>query len=394
MSLAEGSGGSSSPGSVALGEVLAFFGMVADYAAGSAPEEGERIAAVATAMAKLAGTSEQDLNALYFAARLRNIGVLGNAALAKGEPLSERETAMSGWDVPADGARICERIAALPEGTAEIVRWQAECWDGTGYPDQLRWAGIPKPAHLLHIARAYVRNTEPEEALSAITMESGRSFAPEQVRAFIMWFHTFGGEVQSVAPPYDGLDAQRTDVLELVDRLSEQVDVHNGTPGRAPRIARRAQEIAKQLGYGDDLLRRVRLASLLFGIGELRATAPEATQFDALARLGIEARAEHAVAAARLAAQCPYLADVAPVLRARAEWYDGTGAPDGLRHDAIPKAAQVLAVTIAFDAVDEAYRSRITEERTLPIARLETVSGTQFDPAVIRALSEVVKARV
>jgi HD-GYP domain-containing protein (c-di-GMP phosphodiesterase class II) len=63
-----------------------------------------------------------------------------------------------------------------------------------------------------------------------------------------------------------------------------------------------------------------------------------------------------------------------------------------LRHDAIPKAAQVLAACIAFDAIDEAYRSRITEERTLPIVRLETASGTQFDPGAVRALAEVVKA--
>jgi hypothetical protein len=44
--------------------------------------------------------------------------------------------------------------------------------------------------------------------------------------------------------------------------------------------------------------------------------------------------------------------------------------------------------------MDEAFRSRITEERTLPIVRLETASGTQFDPAVVRALSGIVKARV
>lgn len=394
MSLAEGTGGSSSPDSVALGEVLTFFGMVADYAAGSTPEEGERVAALATAMGKLAGFPRQDLNALYFAARLRNIGALGNVAFAKGEPLSERESTMHAWDVPPDGARICEGIAALPEGTADIVRWQAECWDGTGYPDQLRWAGIPKPAQLLHIARAYLRNAEPEEALSAITMEGGRSFAPDQVRTFIMWFHTFGGEIESIAPPYESLNADRTAVLDVVERLSGQIDAHNATPGRSERVARRGEYIGKQLGYDADTLRQIALGSLLFGIGELRTSQAEDSQFDALARLGIDTRAEHAVTAARLVAQCPYLADLAPVLRARAEWYDGTGAPNGLRHDAIPRAAHVLAISIAFDAIDTAYRSRISEERTLPIVRLETASGTQFDPAVVRALCEVVKARV
>lgn len=394
MSLTEGTGGSSSPESVALGEVLAFFGMVADYAAGSAPEDGDRVASVAAAMAKIAGVPQDELDALYFAARLRNIGALGNAAYAKGEPLSERELIMERWDVPADGARMCERIAALPAATADIVRWQAECWDGTGYPDQLRWTGIPKTAQLLHIARTYVSTPDPEEALTSITMETGRMFAPEQARTFTMWFHTYGGEVESAAPPYSALKAGSTPILDVMEMLSDQIDAHNGTPGRASRVARCASQIAKQLECDAQIQRQAALASLLFAIGELREPQIEPAQFDALARLGIEKRAEHAVTAARLVAQCPYLSGIAPVLRARAEWYDGTGAPDRLRHDAIPPAAHILAAALAYDAIDEAYRSRITEERTLPIMRMETASGTQFDPAVVRALSEVVKARV
>jgi response regulator RpfG family c-di-GMP phosphodiesterase len=379
---------------VALGEVLTFFGMVADYAAGCAPEEAERVASLAVGMGKIAGLSQEEQHALYFAARLRNIGALGNAAFSKSEPLSGREIALFSWDIPPDSARLCESVGALPDGTADMVRWQSECWDGTGYPDQLRWAGIPRTAQLLHIAQAYARVDDPEEALSTITLESGRGFAPEQVRTFIMWFHTFGGEIESVGPPYAALRSDRTSPAEIIERLSELVDSHNATPGRAQRIRRRGEEIGKQLGFSGEMLRQVTMASLLFGIGELRALQLENMQFDALARLGIERRAEHAMNAARLVAQCPHLSELAPILRARAEWYDGTGRPDGLRHDAIPRAAQVLAVSLAFDAMDEAFRSRITEERTLPIVRLETASGTQFDPAVVRALSGIVKARV
>lgn len=393
MSLSEGTGGSSSPESVALGEVLTFFGMVADYAAGDAPESGERIASLATGMGKIADLAQEELDALYFAARLRNTGALGNPAFAKGEPLSERELMMHRWDVPAAGARICERIAALPQAAADLVRWQAEYWDGTGYPDQLRWSGIPKAAQLLCIAAAYAADEDPEEALSTITLESGRSYAPEQARTFMMWFHTYGGEIESAAPPYAALHADRTPVESVIDMLAEKIDLHNGTPERAHRVAGYAQEIARQLHLDDATVRRARLAALLYGIGELRATDLESQRFDALARLGIETRAEHAVTAARLTAQCPYLSELAPILHARAEWYDGTGAPGGLRHSAIPAEAQILSAAIAYDAIEEAYRSRITEERTVPIVRLETASGTQFDPKVVRALSDVVKAR-
>ncbi len=393
MPLSEASAGSSSPESVALGQALSFFGTVADYAARIDTQDGERIAATAVGMAAVAGLSPAERDALYFAARLRNAGALGNAGFAKGEPQNERSASIARWDVPPEGARTCERILCLPDGTADIVRWQAECWDGTGYPDQLRWSGIPPTAQLLHIAVECAPFADLEEALPAISAGSGRTFAPEQARTFLTWFHAGGGRIDPVEPPYASLDAQRSSPDDIFEMLSQRVDAHNGTPGRAERVGQRAQEIGRAMGFAPGDLQHLELACRLFGIGELQAEHIESAQFDALARLGIQTRADHAVRASRLLAECAALAPIAPIVRARTEWYDGTGAPDRLRHDAIPPAARVLSLAIAYDAIEQAYRSRIIEERTLPIARLETAAGTQFDPESVRALAEVLKAR-
>ena len=392
MSLSEGSGVSSSPESLALGQVLAFFADVADYAAGAQPGDGERIAWLAVAMARIAGLSDEETGALFFAARLRNAGALGNEALAKGSALSERAARMARWDIPAQGARLCEKIAALPAATADIVRWQAECWDGTGYPDQLRWSGVPRSAQLLHIANAYVSAGDPEEALAAISGAAGQSFAPEQARTFIMWFHTFGGEIEAVPAPDGALAADRSTAAGILQLLSARVDAHNGVAGRATRVARRVEEIGVATGFSAQTLRDATLAALLYGIGEVRAAQLEASQFDALSRLGIETRAAHATSAESLLRGSPELAGAASIVRARAEWYDGTGGPDGLRHDAIPAGAQALALAIAYDAMEQAYSTRITEQRVLPIARLETAAGTQFDPQCVRALAGILKA--
>lgn len=196
MSLSEGSSVSSSSEAAALAQVLARAGDAADRAAG-AGGQGTRIAALAVAMARMADVSAKECGALYYAALLRNIGALGDA------DLPER-------DVPARGARICERIAALPSGTAEIVRWQAEAWDGTGYPDHLRWGSVPKTAQLLHIASTYVAAADPDEALASICACSGRTFSPQHVRTFVMWFHTFGGEVEPMEPPYAALNSSKS----------------------------------------------------------------------------------------------------------------------------------------------------------------------------------------
>ncbi len=348
-----------------LGEMLRFFAATADHAVGVESDAGERIASLAVLLAQQAEMPQAECDCVYFAARLRNIGALSDAASAR-------------FDIPARGARLCETIAALPPSVADIVRWQSECWDGTGFPDRLRWGGVPKASQLVHIAAAYVNAGEPQEAFTAVTEQSGRAFAPEQIRTFIMWYHGNGGDIAPISAPHGALDPERASPEQIVMMLAQLVDDHNATPGRALRVLHRAQDVARMLRLEPARIAVLANSALLYGTGELRSSPPESVQFDALARLGIETRAGHAIAAARLAEECASLASVAQVLRARAEWYDGSGAPDGLRGADIPMESQILAICIAHDSVEELHR-------------IQSAAGTQFSPEIVRALAESLK---
>ena len=341
------------------------------------PRRAERAASLAVALARQSGLAAEECDALYFAARLRNAGALGNGALAKGEALPERAAMMARWDIPADGARICRRIAALPS-CADTIRWQAECWDGTGFPDRLRWSGIPKAAQLLHAACAYVAIPEPEEAFSAITAESGRTYSPESARAFTMWFHLNGGEVPAAETPYGALLTGDTPVEQILSLLSDRIDTHNATPGRARRVAARAHAVGRALDLPPHELRSLEHAALLFGIGE-RANRSSKYQFAALARLGIQTRARNAASAADLLEGCALLRDTARIVGSRGEWYDGTGGPAGLRHDAIPVASSILGAAIAYDEVERdrssAHRRRSHAPHRAPRNKLQARSS-------------------
>ncbi|MDQ2871908.1 MAG: hypothetical protein M3R35_02130, partial [Candidatus Eremiobacteraeota bacterium] len=349
MTLFSAQGAHSSLGRGALADVLALFGILADDTAGEISGSGARAAAVALAIAQFDEIDDHSAHALYWAMLLRNAGAFGNAALQKSNPLPERGAMMARWDIPAAGARVCERIGALPNGTADIVRWQAEAWDGTGFPDQLRWNAIPKPAQFAAPANAFVRfSGEPEEALAAIVAESGKTFSPDATRAFVMWFHRSGGEIDPVDAPPGSLETGRTAERDLIELIADRIDEHNGTPHRWRRISRRAAGIASALGFDERSTRMLALASALFGSGELHAAAAEEHHFDPLARLGIASRAKNASASAALVGRCALVAELAPVLAARSEWYDGTGKPGGLRGDDIPPGARVLAACIAY----------------------------------------------
>ena len=82
----------------------------------------------------------------------------------------------------------------------------------------------------------------------------------------------------------------------------------------------------------------------------------------------------------------PALAQVAVLVRATHERYDGGGYPDGLAGEAIPIGARIIFACDAFDAMigDRPYRLGMKPQDAL--AELRRCSGTQFDPAVVAAL--------
>jgi HD-GYP domain-containing protein (c-di-GMP phosphodiesterase class II) len=80
------------------------------------------------------------------------------------------------------------------------------------------------------------------------------------------------------------------------------------------------------------------------------------------------------------------------LIRHHHERWDGSGYPDQLRGEAIPRGACILGVADAFDAMtsDRPYR------RGLPVAearaRLQAGAGTQFWPPAVEALLAALEA--
>ncbi len=375
MTLFPDTGGDPRAAAARSSDVLAWYGALGDAAIGNPPGFAVRKASLAYAFCEIANLGEAERNAVYLAGLLHAVGAIGNAAFRKGEQLPERQARMESWDVPAQGARFCEEMLALPPETADMVRWQAECWDGTGFPDQLRWHGIPVTAQMLGLADAFLRQADPEEALGFIGMNSGRAFSPETARTFTMWFHMNAGEVSTLPIPAGALRDEGPDAADMLDNMADRIDAHVGANNRWRHVADLALGAAEHLGFDATTTASLALAAHIFGAGELGSSAVEDIDFDPLARLGIDQRAAHAKLAADLAEPFEALRAGAYIVRSRAEWYDGTGKPAGLLHGNIPPGTSVLAAAIAYD-------------RLARSERLDTASGTQFDPNVVRALME------
>jgi response regulator RpfG family c-di-GMP phosphodiesterase len=73
------------------------------------------------------------------------------------------------------------------------------------------------------------------------------------------------------------------------------------------------------------------------------------------------------------------------------ERFDGEGYPDGLKGDAIPLGARIVAVADSFSAMISARPHRLPKRVPVALDDVRQAAGTQFDPAVVDALVRVVE---
>jgi two-component system, cell cycle response regulator len=93
----------------------------------------------------------------------------------------------------------------------------------------------------------------------------------------------------------------------------------------------------------------------------------------------------HTVIGESIIAEAPALREVAALVRASHERWDGTGYPDGLAGHEIPLGARIVSICDAYCAMRQRrpYGTVLGEEEALD--ELRRGAGTQFDPALVAA---------
>ena len=337
-----------------------------------------RVARVAARFAVHRGCDHEMVAATYFAAALHEIGLI-RVVVPPGT--SERERTIALWDAPAQGATIADGIGGLPHATGDYIRWHRESFDGTGFPDRLRWNGIPHASMAINVARAFVEAIEaqgedasPPEAMFALVGEAGRAYAVNVIREFREFYSALGADFDAAFDPAWPLD--RLDPKTLVTGICAEIDARDErTLGRGERLEALTLAIAEKLEGMPLESEAARFAARLVSLGRIRREGTS-DDFDPLARLGREARAAEAISAAHLLEHAPAFAAYGTIVGASAEWFDGSGLPRHLSADGIDPIARVLAFAIAAEAMGPALQAPL---------RLQAAAGTQFDPAVVRA---------
>lgn len=159
--------------------------------------------------------------------------------------------------------------------------------------------------------------------------------------------------------------------------------------GHGCRTAEIAVQIGRHVRLTNDELHHLKLASYLHDIGML--LLPHGlTECGGYLDSQVDRTVQnHARLGASLLEPFTFLQSASVLIAHHHERWDGTGYPYGIRGPFIPLGARILSVADAFDAI-KVPGTRDRQARDLIAARIIRVAaGTQFDPAVVAALTEV-----
>ncbi len=177
--------------------------------------------------------------------------------------------------------------------------------------------------------------------------------------------------------------------------LSSALDVRDTeTEGHARRVVRYMELIAEGLNVPVEQHATLRRGALLHDIGKIGVPDHILRKPGPLTENEWYTMKTHPDLGAKIIANVPFLEEVAVIIRAHHERWDGNGYPEGLAGEQIPLGARIFAVADSFDAMtsDRPYRrGRQLDEALLEIDRC---SMTQFDPQVVKAFLAVPIERI
>ena len=166
---------------------------------------------------------------------------------------------------------------------------------------------------------------------------------------------------------------------------------HRETARHGNRVQTLTTLMGRAIGLRGPELKNLSTAALLHDIGKLAIPEHILTKPGKLSTTELEIIRTHSIEGAEMLKRIGFDPELARIVRSHHERMDGSGYPDGLRGDAIPVGARLVAVADCFDALcsQRHYRKALSPEDALELMRRDC--GVTFDPNAIRLLGEAVR---
>jgi putative two-component system response regulator len=187
----------------------------------------------------------------------------------------------------------------------------------------------------------------------------------------------------------DELERAET-VLFALARSIEGKDPY--TEGHCERLSLFAQKLALRLGLPDEEIAALVRAGVVHDVGKVAVPDAILLKQGPLDEAEWKVMREHPVVGERICSGMKTFRLVLPIIRHHHERLDGSGYPDRLAGDAIPRTARILSIVDVFDALTTSrpYRAALPLEKALGIMQEEVGKGW-WDPEIFAAFAALVR---
>ncbi|MCL5774069.1 MAG: HD domain-containing protein [Firmicutes bacterium] len=345
-----------------------------------------RVAEFAQAIAGEMNLGEFSSTEIYETGRIHDLGKIAieDSVLFKEGTLSKEE-----WEKMKSHPGLINVILGkfnYLKAKTFVASLHHERFDGKGYPEGKEGIQIPLGSRILAVAdafdamtsdRPYRKGIPVDVAVQRLKEGKSAQFDPVVVDAMVSYLQ------KKYA---DSFEKGQYMAESLMKNVTQQ-DAY--TKEKAEKMMVLVEKICEKLWLSIADIDTLKEAAKLQDIGKIIMDNETLRKKGTLTEKELEKIRDHPVISSKLASSMSVSDEAVKLIRNHHEKYDGTGYPDGLKGEAIPLGARILAVADAYTAmtIDRPFQQSLSKEEALK--RIKEGSGTQFDPAIIDVLITV-----
>jgi len=292
------------------------------------------------------------------------------------------------------------RFAEVFRFTVEILAPNRNLHDAVSfieYLDKTDYREMPLEAQILKVADDYMmmnnpayRDMKPEAALQAIRQGAGTQYNPRVVAALEKNVRKFTEVL---------VDSQLT-VLRMMVIALDRKDRY--TWDHSMDVRDMGLKIVNRLGLGRKEQEYMRIGSELHDVGKIYIDESILNAPRKLTDEEFEIMKTHAARSADFLVDIPGMDELAAIVRAHHEKYDGTGYPDKLKGTDIPYLARIMTIADVWSALTtprvyrlnpDGTRKGFTKAKALSIME-EMAGNLHFDPELFPVFQDIVREMI
>ncbi len=201
-------------------------------------------------------------------------------------------------------------------------------------------------------------------------------------RQFFVFMLTLMQDPETYAGGTSEMNEIIANLLQLIQLKSVKLYLHS------QQVANYAVSVAAKMRLPREEIERIRIAALLHDLGHVTVPTAVLEKLPYLSTREMSTFKNHCNAGSYMLENMASCQELIPYIRYHHERWDGTGYPKRLKGVNIPLGARIIAVVNHYDRFINPCTKNWQKTKSEAIRELFSLSGTAFDPEVVKAFTE------